>query len=395
MFSRSEKQKRNLVFGLTMNSGSTKTNPGNEQKSVSKPFMNPYGNLVVGVCSLIGAGKTTACEFFKSKGFSYISLSDIIRDELKLEGKEITRDNLREKGDAMRRLFGPDVLARRAILGSSGLPRSFSKRKIVIDSIRNPSEVEFLKSIPGFTLISIKTDSKKRFERIKSRKRESDEKLTFEEFMQQEEKENSSEKTALQLLNVIEMADLSVDNNSTMDEFKKGLEDAHEKATIRFSRAFRLGWDEYFLKMCINVAERSTCLRRHVGAIAVRNRQILTTGYCGAPAGVKDCLDYGYCYKNKLNIASGGGYDNCKSVHAEQNAIIQAATHGVSIEGATLYCTHCPCLVCAKMIVNAGIKRVVSFDTSFPDEKTIALFNEAGVNYEKKPVPGLVISTLF
>ncbi|HDP74249.1 MAG TPA: hypothetical protein ENN46_04855 [Candidatus Woesearchaeota archaeon] len=394
-----EKQNKKGEASKEPDNGASPVSPkikiNGSQKNASKPFMNPYGNLIVGVCSLIGAGKTTACEFFRKKGFSFVSLSDIIRDELRLEGSEITRDRLREKGNEMRKLFGPDILARRAIMGSSDSPRSFSERKVVIDSIRNPSEVAFLKTIPGFTLISILLDPRKRFERIMSRKRESEGSLSYEEFIAQEQKENSSDETAQQLQKVIEMADISIENNSGFEEFNKNLEIAYETAIVRFSKAFRLDWDEYFLKMCVIVAERSTCLRRHVGAIAVRNRQILTTGYCGAPSRVRDCLDFGFCYKNRLNLSSGGGYELCKSVHAEQNAIIQAASHGVSLEGATLYCTHCPCTICGKMIVNAGIRRVVSFDTSFPDDKTIGLFSEAGVAYEKKPVPNLIVSTLF
>src|SRR4030043_2334050 len=120
--------------------------------------------------------------------------------------------------------------------------------------------------------------------------------------------------------------------------------------------------DEYFLKIASVVAERSTCRRHHVGAVAVKNKHILTTGYNGAPAGAQDCLELG-CLRDELNIPSGTRHEICRGIHAEPNVIIQAALHGVSLEGATIYCTHSPCILCAKMLVNARIKRLVTFGT--------------------------------
>jgi len=113
--------------------------------------------------------------------------------------------------------------------------------------------------------------------------------------------------------------------------------------------------DEYFLKVAAVVAERSTCRRHHIGAVAVKDKHILATGYNGAPSGFKDCLELG-CLRDELGIPSGTRQEICRAVHAEQNVIIQAALHGVSLEGATVYATHTPCILCAKMLVNAGIK---------------------------------------
>src|SRR3989339_1624501 len=129
------------------------------------------------------------------------------------------------------------------------------------------------------------------------------------------------------------------------------------KKSLAYSRP---SWDEYFLKLALLVAERSTCLRHHVGAVLVRERRILSTGYNGAPSGLKDCLELG-CLRDELGIPSGERHEICRGIHAEQNVIIQAALHGVSLEGATIYCTHTPCNLCAKMLVNARIKRFVSF----------------------------------
>src|SRR4030066_2066050 len=120
--------------------------------------------------------------------------------------------------------------------------------------------------------------------------------------------------------------------------------------------------DEYFLKIASVVAERSTCRRHHIGAVAVRDKHILSTGYNGAPSGLKDCLELG-CLRDELNITSGERHEICRGIHAEQNVIIQAALHGVSFEGSTIYCTNTPCVLCAKMLVNARIKRFVSYGT--------------------------------
>ena len=145
--------------------------------------------------------------------------------------------------------------------------------------------------------------------------------------------------------------------------------------------------DESFLKIAAVVAERSTCLRHHVGAVAVKNKHILSTGYNGAAAGCKDCLELG-CLRNEMNIPSGERHEICRAIHAEQNAIIQAAMHGVSIEGSTIYATHTPCILCAKMLANAKIKRYVSFG-KYNDDAFISLFKEAGIEYEikNKPLP--------
>jgi len=147
--------------------------------------------------------------------------------------------------------------------------------------------------------------------------------------------------------------------------------------------------DEYFLKIAAVVAERSTCLRHHVGAVMVRDKQILSTGYNGAPAGLADCLTLG-CLRNELGIPSGTRHETCRAVHAEQNAIIQAALHGVSLEAATIYCTHTPCILCAKMLTNAKIKRYVSYG-KYNDQDFIPLFEQAHVQFEQLPRPSNTI----
>jgi len=157
-------------------------------------------------------------------------------------------------------------------------------------------------------------------------------------------------------------------------------------------RLTRPGSDEYFLKIASVVAERSTCRRHHIGAVAVRDKHILATGYNGAPSGFKDCLELG-CLRDELNIPSGERQEICRGIHAEQNVIIQATLHGVSLEGSTIYATHTPCVLCAKMLVNAKIKRFVSFG-KYSDNSFIDLFREAGIEVDIKKRPSARISYL-
>ena len=143
----------------------------------------------------------------------------------------------------------------------------------------------------------------------------------------------------------------------------------------------RPNWDEYFLEMAQVAAKRSTCLRRQVGAVLVKDRRLLATGYNGAPRKLKHCGEIG-CLREAMGIPSGERHELCRGLHAEQNAIIQAAVHGVAIEGATLYCTHHPCSACTKMLINAGILRIVYLD-GYPDELSAALLTEAQVPTEQ------------
>ena len=139
-------------------------------------------------------------------------------------------------------------------------------------------------------------------------------------------------------------------------------------------------WDEYFMKITRTVAERSTCLRRHVGAVLVRDKRILATGYNGAPRGLAHCAEVG-CLREKEKVPSGERHELCRGLHAEQNVLLQAASHGIRIEGSVLYATTYPCSLCAKMLINGGITRIVVAE-DYPDALARALFAEAGIDVE-------------
>jgi len=147
----------------------------------------------------------------------------------------------------------------------------------------------------------------------------------------------------------------------------------------------RPSYDEYFMEMAHLVAKRSTCLRRNVGAILVKDKHILSTGYNGAPKGLKHCSEVG-CLRKELGIPSGERHEICRGLHAEQNAIIQAAVFGISIKNSVLYCTNTPCVVCAKMLINAGVKEIV-YSGEYPDDLAKKMISESKIkirNFDNK-----------
>jgi dCMP deaminase len=143
----------------------------------------------------------------------------------------------------------------------------------------------------------------------------------------------------------------------------------------------RPSWDEYFIDLAALVAKRATCLRRSVGAVLVKDKKILATGYNGAPSGIRHCSETG-CLREKLKIPSGQRHELCRGLHAEQNVLLQAALYGISTRDSALYCTNQPCIICAKMIINAGIKEIVIAD-GYPDQMAEDFLKEAKVKIRR------------
>lgn len=162
-----------------------------------------------------------------------------------------------------------------------------------------------------------------------------------------------------------------------MREDYKDLREIQERPACSSRPLTRPGWDQYFMSIANVVASRSTCIRRQVGSIIVKDKRILSSGYNGAPAGLKHCLDIG-CLREKKGVPSGQRHELCRGLHAEQNAIIQAAVHGTAIQGSIYYVTHQPCILCAKILINAGIRKIV-FQGEYPDPMALELFEEAGI----------------
>ncbi len=332
--------------------------------------------MIVGLTGRNAAGKGLAAEFLKSKGFAYHSLSDVIRDEVRARGLPLTRDALIATGRELRARHGTGYLAERI------LERLEPGRNYVVDSFRHEDEVAVFRKTSDFHLLAVRADPRVRFERIKARGRESDP-GTYEAFLDLEQKESTSLQAEGQNLTATEaVADHAIDNDGSPAEFQARLSELVPKLMAKMKRP---GWDEYFMKMAQVAALRSNCAKRKVAAVIVRQKRVISTGYNGTPRGTKNCYEGGCPRCNQL-AAAGTKLEECLCSHGEENAITQAAYHGVSIAGGTIYTTFAPCLMCTKMIINAGLHEVV-YNMDYPlNETTFKLFKDAGVVCRKLKV---------
>ena len=329
--------------------------------------------MLIGLTGKNGSGKGEAAKFLQQCGFEYYSLSDILREVLTQKKKEITRENLIQTGTRLREEEGLGALAERT------LAKLTPDKNYVIDSIRNPEEVRVLKRREDFYLLKIDASQKIRFERVKSRARESDP-MTFPAFVAMEERElKSKNPAAQQLLATEKLADFSVSNATTLSV----LHESVRKIVAKLSRErVRPDWDEYFMDIARVAAKRSNCAKRQVAAVLVRDKRIIATGYNGTPRGVKNCNEGGCARCNSFG-PSGANLGECLCSHAEENAITQSAYHGVAIKDALLYTTFSPCLMCTKMIINSGIREVV-YDAHYPLlDISLKLLKEAKVLVRK------------
>lgn len=327
--------------------------------------------MIIGLTGENCSGKDTLAEYLRKKGFIYLSLSDVIRDSLAQQGKPITRENLIAEGNELRAKYGPGVLAAR-------LAAQIEKGKhYCIVSIRHPAEAEELKKLQDFKLVHVYAEPSVRFARMKARGREGDPR-TYEAFLRLESIEAANKDQSMQQLQkVISMAEHRIENNSDLKTFYDAADHLLSSLSAEF-KADRPTWDEYFMNIAKVVSSRSNCMKRQVGAIIVRDKRIVSTGYNGTPRGIKNCNEGG-CKRCNSFAESGTKLDECICSHAEENAIVQAAYHGISIRGGTLYTTYSPCLNCTKMIINAGIVEVV-YNEAYPlADEPFRLLKEAGV----------------
>ena len=331
--------------------------------------------MIIGLTGPNCSGKSEIANILKEKGYKYYSCSDVIREECEKRNLEKSRENLICVGNEMRNNFGANILAK-MILEKINEDRKNNYEFFIVDSIRNPVEVDELRTDKEFTLLGINAPIEIRYERAIKRGRIESVK-NFYDFKQMEDKENTENPNSQQLDKVYKMSDKYIFNDGTVDDLNQKLEFA-----LKYDAKKRPNWDDYFMKITSVVAERSTCLRHNVGAIIVKNKRLLTTGYNGAVRGSEDCLKLG-CKKDELELSSGFGSEECRAVHAEQNAIIQAAHHGIDLDGATLYCTTIPCRMCAKEIVNSGIKDIVTYSEYNGAKGSVEFLKNSGINFRK------------
>ena len=329
--------------------------------------------MIIGLTGKNAAGKGEVAKFLQDRGFYYSSLSDELRAELKRRRLELTRDHLTRIGNELREKNGPAVLAER-ILQHLGHSRNY-----VIDSFRNPGEVQAFQRRKDFVLWAVTAKPEIRFERIKRRARENDPD-TLAHFLAVEQREAHNTDPTKQSLNACErMADARIPNNLSLDDLHKRLTTLLKSVLKKIKRP---DWDAYFMTIAQEVATRSNCLKRKVAALLVKDGRIISTGYNGTPRHTKNCYQGGCPRCNSVG-PSGQGLAECYCSHGEENAIVQAAYHGIAIKDSTLYTTFSPCLLCTKMIINAGVVEVV-YNQDYPlGGAALALLREAGVSLRK------------
>jgi dCMP deaminase len=333
--------------------------------------------MILGVSGLNGSGKGEVVRFLEARSFYALSLSDVIRDELRARGLDETRERMIATGRELRAAEGPGALAARLAR------RLVADRNYVIDSVRHPAEVEALRALTGrFRLLWVEADEAIRHERIRERARPGDPRTLAELRRLEGQELGSDDPAAQQLLAVRELADLTVRNDGPLAALHQALQ-----AILASSLAFdRPSWDEYFMSIARVVASRSNCVKRKVAAVITRDRRIISTGYNGTPRGTRNCNEGG-CPRCNSFAEGGTRLDECLCSHGEENAITQAAFHGVSVRGGTLYTTFSPCLMCTKMSINAGIEEV-AYNASYPlGDVSLALLREAGVKVRQVRLP--------
>ena len=333
--------------------------------------------MILGVSGLNGAGKGEVVSYLEARSFYGCSLSDVIRDDLRDRGIEESRERMIETGNAIRGALGPGGLALRL------MDRLLPDRNYVVDSVRHPEEVAVLRARTSrFKLIWVAADEALRLERIRQRGRSGDP-ATREGLRRLEDLElGSDDPSAQQLLAVRDLADITIENNGTLEELHASVQEALGQSFF-FERP---SWDEYFMSIARVVASRSNCVKRKVAAVITKDRRIISTGYNGTPRGARNCNEGG-CPRCNAFAEGGTRLDECLCSHAEENTITQAAYHGVTVRGGTIYTTFSPCLTCTKMIINAGIEEVV-YSAEYPlGDTALELLRDAGVKLRNAGLP--------
>ncbi len=320
--------------------------------------------MIIGLTGSLAAGKGVVSNFLKENGFVYLSLSDELREIAKERKIELTRNNLQDLGNKLREEYGSGVLAEKVL----NKIKNQEYKKAIVDGIRNPAEINVLRKIKNFSLISVDAPREMRFKRLIERNRESDPK-TLEDFVKVDDRDKGvgETQTGQAVAECISQANYNLVNS-------RSLEEMHEKVRKLYldikRKIPRPSWDEYFIEIAKKVSARSTCLRRKYGAVIVKDNIIVSTGYNGSARGLENCIDKGTCKREEMNIPSGERYELCEGVHAEQNAIINGAPErmkdskiyiaGSEADGNDANAN--PCKLCDRAIRNAQIKEEIYQD---------------------------------
>lgn len=325
--------------------------------------------MIIGVSGRNGAGKGELISFLEERSFTALSLSDAIRQELAARGLSETRERMIDVGQEMRRRSGPGALAQQLVT------KLQPDRNYAIDSVRHPVEVEILRNGgQDFKLVWVDAKLETRFERMQARGRPGDPESAAALEASEARERGSDDPNAQQLDAVQALADFTLSNDESLEAFQLRIQE-WVQANLAFSRP---DWDDYFMGIARVVASRSNCVKRKVAAVVTCDKRIISTGYNGTPRGTTNCNEGGCPRCNGL-APGGTRLDECLCSHAEENSITQAAYHGVSLKGGTIYTTFSPCLQCTKMIINAGLGEVI-YQSDYPLGTTsLELLEEAGV----------------
>ncbi|MBU0767331.1 AAA family ATPase [Patescibacteria group bacterium] len=313
----------------------------------------------IGLTGTMGSGKGEIVKLLEKRGFKYISLSDMVRAEATARGMEHSRENLQNIGNDLRTKGGAGALGAKVREAIEKEPEN----NWVIDGVRNPGEVKELEKLSDYQMVGVSADTETIVKRIMERQR-GGEVLKRESILERLEKEKGvgEPPEGQQVSKCIDLCDFMILNDGKLEDLEKKFEHFLRLKTGEDRPTF----DEIFMEIAYIWGKRSTCLRRQVGAVIAKDKQQLTAGYNGAPRGVPHCAQLGGCLREKMGIPSGQRHEICRGTHAEQNAITQAAKFGINIQDSILYCNTFPCVICTKMILNAGIKTVV-YDSDYND----------------------------
>jgi dCMP deaminase len=336
--------------------------------------------MIIGITGTLAAGKGTIVDYLKSKGFKHYSARSYITEEVARRQMPINRDSMVFVANEFREMYGSSHIAE-ALYKKAEIDGG----NAVIESLRTPAEVELLKKKDQFYLFAIDAAQDIRYFRAIERNSETD-KIDFDTFKANEEREwANTDPTKGNIKRCIEMADYNFTNNGSVQELHKKIYETLNEIKLSIEKNNgkkyqRPSWNEYFMEIVCAVAKRGTCDRGRTGCVIVKNKQILATGYVGSAKGQPHCDDVGHLIEETIH-ADGIKRPHCvRTIHAEQNAICQAAKNGASIEGATIYCKLEPCAVCARMLVNSGIKKVFCQKRYHAAQESRKIFEMAGVD---------------
>ena len=329
--------------------------------------------ITIGITGTLGAGKGTIVDYLvQNRGFAHFSVRAFLTEEIKRRGLEVNRDSMTLVGNDLRAQHTPSWIVEQLYEQAQA-----SGCNCIIESVRTAGEVEALQGKPNFYLFAVNADPKVRYERAVLRGSETDH-VSFETFIANEQREmDNADPNKQNLRFCIEQADYRFDNNGTIGQLNEQVEQV--LGQIMYCRP---SWDEYFMELANTASKRATCDRGRSGCVIVKDKQVLVTGYVGAPSGLPHCDEVGHLFRKTIE-EDGRVTTHCvRTVHAEQNAICQAARRGIALDGATLYCRMTPCRTCAMLIINCGITRVVCERKYHAGSESEELFRQAGVKIE-------------